>query len=314
MQQLNKRGPNGEAILRNAQGKLFIKGPNGEMIECDMNGKPLVTKGAGGKSFIRGANGEMIECDASGKPMIITNADGKSFIRGANGEMIECDANGKPIQNGKKFIKGANGEIIECTADGKPVVVKGPGGKTYIKGANGELIECDADGKPIKGGKILKQKTIAGEKGGYKIKDGKMVFEDDSEDVSPGRKKTVRRVDSKGNVFYESVPARGGKGRRNDGKSYDQHGNLITEEMRDANGNLIVPGSKVRRRDDGTFSVQSDSELDSCSPMRKNAKLPNNMKQIKGAQRQGSLNKKMNQNKFGRNLQNIQNRQKDAVA
>jgi len=26
--------------------------------------------------------------------------------------------------------------------------------------------------------------------------------------------------------------------------------------------------------------------------MRKNAKLPNNMKQIKGAQRQGSLNKK----------------------
>jgi len=39
--------------------------------------------------------------------------------------------------------------------------------------------------------------------------------------------------------------------------------------------------------------------------MRKNAKLPNNMKQIKGAQRQGSLNKKMNQNKFGRNLQNM---------
>ena len=75
--------------------------------------------------------------------------------------------------------------------------------------------------------------------------------------------------------------------------------------MRDADGNLIEPGSKVRRRDDGTFSVQSCSDVGSHSPALKDARLPQNMKQNRkgGQTNKSNQRKQMNQNKFGRNLQ-----------
>lgn len=48
--------------------------------------------------------------------------------------------------------------------------------------------------------------------------------------------------------------------------------------MRDANGNLITPGRRVRRRDDGTYSVMSGSDdgaEDSLSPTRKATLMKN---------------------------------------
>ena len=55
--------------------------------------------------------------------------------------------------------------------------------------------------------------------------------------------------------------------------------------MRDKNGLLITPGRKVRRRDDGTFSVCTDDDFnDSMSPFGKNPRL--NQKNGKG----GNLN------------------------
>jgi len=79
--------------------------------------------------------------------------------------------------------------------------------------------------------------------------------------------------------------------------------------MRDADGNLVVPGSKVRRRDDGTFSVQSDSDIGSLSPRMNDSRLPNNMKQTKKVSQpsKSSQRKSMNQNKFGRNLHTMNN-------
>ena len=39
------------------------------MIEVDENGKPIVIKGKDGRTYIRGANGELIECDENGRPI-----------------------------------------------------------------------------------------------------------------------------------------------------------------------------------------------------------------------------------------------------
>jgi hypothetical protein len=33
------------------------------MIECDQNGRPILIKGTDGKSYIKGPDGEMLECD-----------------------------------------------------------------------------------------------------------------------------------------------------------------------------------------------------------------------------------------------------------
>lgn len=37
----NMKAPNGEQIYKGKDGKFFIKGPNGEMIEVDQNGNPI---------------------------------------------------------------------------------------------------------------------------------------------------------------------------------------------------------------------------------------------------------------------------------
>jgi len=38
-------------------------------MEFDASGKPVIVQGPGGKSYIKGPNGELIECDADGKPI-----------------------------------------------------------------------------------------------------------------------------------------------------------------------------------------------------------------------------------------------------
>lgn len=74
--------------------------------------------------------------------------------------------------------------------------------------------------------------------------------------------------------------------------------------MRDANGNLITPGRRVRRRDDGTYSVMSGSDdgaEDSLSPTRKATLMKNKTIQRDGAG--GNSLKKAKTNKPGFNRQ-----------
>lgn len=110
-------------------GKYFVKGPNGEMIEVDQSGNPVaLIKHANGKCYKRGPNGELIEVDASGKPIIVKGPGGKSYIRGPNGELIECDASGKPIKGG---------QVVKIGKDGKPLF---GAAEEQRRDANGNLI------------------------------------------------------------------------------------------------------------------------------------------------------------------------------
>ena len=90
--------------------------------------------------------------------------------------------------------------MIECDADGKPIIVIGPGGKKMIKGPNGELIECDENGIPIKGGRVIKAEPG---KAGYKIKNGKVVFDgspSDDSDFDPDDPNKASRMRKQGKV------------------------------------------------------------------------------------------------------------------
>ena len=55
---------------------------------------------------MRGADGNFIEVDKNGRPVITKGPGGKRFIKGANGEMLECDENGRVIKGGVKIKNG----------------------------------------------------------------------------------------------------------------------------------------------------------------------------------------------------------------
>ena len=99
---------------------MFIRGPNGELIEVDEHGRPIRIKGENGKNYIRGPNGELIEVDENGNPIIVKGADGRNYIRGPNGELIECDEFGRPIKGGKVAKVGKDGKpIFDNEGDGR---------------------------------------------------------------------------------------------------------------------------------------------------------------------------------------------------
>lgn len=88
------------------------------MIEVDENGKPVIIKGPGGKTYIRGANGELIECDASGNPIkggkvVKIGKDGKPMFDSEDG--VKRDKFGNVIPAGKRVRMRPDGTYSVLT-------------------------------------------------------------------------------------------------------------------------------------------------------------------------------------------------------
>ena len=125
-------------------------------------------------------------------------------------------------------------------------------------GADGKAVEVDKDGNPINKNGAFKIKG----KAGYHDENGNWV--DDAEGP-PQDKSRIRKVDANGRVYYEDAPG------FKDGKRVDQNGNFIVE-IRDANGNLILP-TNYRLNPDGSYSLITDEDSLQSSSKLQTAKL-----------------------------------------